>query len=659
MSKNKRKSKKRRSGPPHQPQAAPAPARQQSATKARVVLLGIVLAAAFFWWQQSDPATLPLESTQAISTDSSPAIPAPTTPPAVIQADNSPKISVTAEHGTEAIAASTNNQLKAFAKIILKARTLETAELTSLLEPMLAKDFTCGPLRPQKLAEEFDDGAIRVRRSANDLLTNKSEKSPETSQHQGASGLATALQALVQPWQDKPSAWCKFKQFLIEPSSDIISTTSYYEIGSRKPGNQQEGQGIGQHARWVCRWQPATQESPPRLLNIQVSDFEETTARGKQGTLFSDCTAAVLRHRTDLENQFFHGTSYWRGRIEKRYRIPYFGQQGLAIGDVNGDGLDDIYLLQPGGLPNRLLIHQADGTVVDQSQEAGVDILDFTRSALLIDLDNDGDQDLVVSMWQRLMFLENDGQGHFTAKAVLSDMKAAYSLAAADYDQDGDLDLFACIYYPKQAAADRVAEPIPYYNATNGGKNILVRNEGNWKFHDATDEVGLGENNYRFSFAASWDDFDNDGDVDLYVANDFGPNHLYRNDKGHFSDVAASIGAEDMNFGMSASWGDFNRDGWMDLYISNMFSSAGNRVTFQSNFKSDLDDKLRNKYQKLARGNTLLVNHGGKFADVSNEQQVTVGRWAWGSLFVDVNNDGWEDLMVANGFLTGKKPDDL
>ena len=637
-----------------------------------VALLGLVLFGVLVGCQQSDQADAPLASAPAEKSTppqvtpapgsakkpslAAKAVPSPSEPVAqIIQADDSPKIKVKADQGTEAIAASTNGQLKALAKVILKARTLDASQLASELAPLVAENFACGPLRPQGLVDEFDDGAIIVRRSEK----ADEEEQADAKEYQGSNGLATALKSLVKPWEDKQVAWCKFKQFLIEPGTDAISSTSYYELGSKNSDDVKQGQGTGQHARWVCRWEPGVGDQPPRLLGIEVSDFEETIARSQHGTIFSDCTVSVLGHHADIENQLFHGTNYWRGRIEKRYRIPYFGQQGLAIGDVNGDGLDDLYLLQPGGLPNRLLIHQADGTVVDQSQEAGVDILDFTRSALLIDLDNDGDQDLVVSMWQRLMFLSNDGQGHFTPKAVLSDMKAAYSLAAADYDQDGDLDVFACIYYPKKAAADRIAEPIPYYNATNGGKNVLVRNEGNWEFENVTDEVGLGKNNYRFSFSASWDDYDNDGDVDLYVANDFGPNHLYRNDDGYFTDIAEKVGAEDRNFGMSASWGDFNRDGWMDMYISNMFSSAGNRVTFQSNFKSDLDEDHKNKYRVLARGNTLLANHGGQFADVSDEQHVTVGRWAWGSLFVDVNNDGWEDLMVANGFITGTKTDDL
>ncbi len=87
--------------------------------------------------------------------------------------------------------------------------------------------------------------------------------------------------------------------------------------------------------------------------------------------------------------------------------------------------------------------------------------------------------------------------------------------------------------------------------------------------------------------AASWEDYDQDGDLDLYVANDFGRNNLYRNDDGQFVDVAAEAGVEDISAGMSVSWGDYNNDGQADLYVGNMFSSAGNRVTYQRQFSSD------------------------------------------------------------------------
>ena len=202
---------------------------------------------------------------------------------------------------------------------------------------------------------------------------------------------------------------------------------------------------------------------------------------------------------------------------------------------------------------------------------------------------------------------------------------------------------------------------MPYHDAKNGVQNVLLINDGDWEFRDATAEVGLDENNRRFSYAAAWEDFDHDGDMDLYVANDFGRNNLYRNDQGRFKDVAAEAGVEDMSAGMSVAWSDFDRDGHMDLYVGNMFSSAGNRITYQRRFQSQSSNRdVQSQFQRHARGNTLFRNLGnGKFDDVSVTSGVTMGRWSWGSIFADINNDGWDDLLVGNGMVTSKNPDDL
>ena len=189
---------------------------------------------------------------------------------------------------------------------------------------------------------------------------------------------------------------------------------------------------------------------------------------------------------------------------------------------------------------------------------------------------------------------------------------------------------------------------------------MLLANLGGFRFGDVTAQVGLDQNNTRWSFAAAWEDFDRDGDPDLYVANDFGRNSLYRNDSGRFTDVAAGAGVEDMAAGMSVAWGDFNRDGGADLYIGNMFSAAGNRVSYQRQFAPGAGDVPG--LQRMARGNTLFAAAGdgaGNFTDVSVAAGVTAGDWAWSSAFADLNNDGWQDLVVANGYLTNSRQDDL
>ena len=195
---------------------------------------------------------------------------------------------------------------------------------------------------------------------------------------------------------------------------------------------------------------------------------------------------------------------------------------------------------------------------------------------------------------------------------------------------------------------------------------MLWKNKGDWSFEDISEKVGLDIDNTRFSLAASWEDYDNDGDLDLYVANDFGRNCLYQNqgmqpnDLPFFKNIAGDLNLEDTSAGMSTNWGDINRDGRMDLYVSNMFSSAGNRITFQNQFKTEVDQSVRSHYQRMARGNTLFQgNIDGSFTDVSMTTQTTMARWCWGSTFTDLNNDGWVDILAANGFITAEDTGDL
>ena len=176
-------------------------------------------------------------------------------------------------------------------------------------------------------------------------------------------------------------------------------------------------------------------------------------------------------------------------------------------------------------------------------------------------------------------------------------------------------------------------------------------------------------NNRRFSLAAVWEDYDNDGDQDLYVANDFGRKNLYRNDlildgkrqpEARFTDVAAQAGVEDIGAGMSAAWGDADHDGLRDLYVSNMFSSAGRRIAYQSKFQSGATAADLAGYRRHARGNSLFRNKGdGTFSDIAEPSGTFMGRWAWASLYADINNDSWEDLYVCNGFYTRPDPGDL
>jgi len=418
---------------------------------------------------------------------------------------------------------------------------------------------------------------------------------------------------------------------------------------------------IEQHLEWTCDWTEVT--STPKLQYISAVSFQETQSKGRW---FADRTLEVFGDDPSYRDQLQFGLNHWLSRIEVTHGMYVFAEYGVAVGDVNNDGLEDVYICQPGGLPNRLLIHQADGSVRDGAQDAGVDWLDHTSSALFVDFDNDGDQDLAIALEsRRVLLLQNDGTGSFQLAQELNiEDRHVQGLCAADFDNDSLVDLYLTVAFAdEQARPDEKRPKFSYHDANEGGANVLFRNKtiaGRLQFQNVTREVGLDVNNRRHSLAAAWEDFDNDGDQDLYVANDYGQNCLYRNDHGLFTEIAPAVGAVDFGSGMSVSWSDFDRDGWMDLYVGNMFSSAGNRITRQDEFRPSSDKQLRRVLSRFAKGNTLFRNEQGRgFVEPTSATDVQMGRWAWSSPFVDLNNDGWTDMFVANGYVTGDDERDL
>ncbi|MBT4466359.1 MAG: VCBS repeat-containing protein, partial [Planctomycetes bacterium] len=294
------------------------------------------------------------------------------------------------------------------------------------------------------------------------------------------------------------------------------------------------------YATWFY---PADKDSAPLLRSVRLESYQQTSTAKP---LFSDVSAAVFskvpRHRQEL----LHGVDKYINKTDRIIGSSLIGSQGMALGDVNGDGLDDIYLAQQGGLANRLYIHQKDGSVIENAASAGVDFLDNTRGVLLCDFDNDGDQDLAVAVGANILIAYNDGTGIFTERAALrmTDPADVYSMTAGDPDNDGDLDIYACRYV---LGGIMGGVPTPYHDADNGAANFFWRNDGNQKWTESAAAVGLDDNNHKFSMAAVWHDLDDDGDLDLYVSNDFGRNNLYINDgQGHFSDQAIALGADDI-----------------------------------------------------------------------------------------------------------------
>ncbi|MDQ2712322.1 MAG: VCBS repeat-containing protein, partial [Acidobacteriota bacterium] len=435
-------------------------------------------------------------------------------------------------------------------------------------------------------------------------------------------------------------------QFYILPD-DIVR----YEISSKRDGKLSYRVGS-----WRVRWGGGAV--------TEFSPLEEHIASAS-APWFRDVTAAALYRNPALTEQLTRGIPYWRARLDPAGGIDVYGSNGIAVGDIDNDGVDEVYGCQPGGLPNLLLKFNEDGSFSNITKEWGVDLLDDTSCALFLDLRNTGRQDLVVLRSSGPVLFLNEGN-HYRLRTDAFRFETApkggfTGMASADFDRDGKLDLYLCCYVYFQSEA-QYTYASPYHDAQNGPPNFLFRNklneDGNGFFEDCTAETGMMENNNRFSFAPAWCDYNDDGWPDLYVANDFGKKNLYRNDKGSFRDVAKEAGVEDMGPGMSASWFDYDHDGKADLYVANMWTDAGQRITRDPKFAPA--KAAPEAYEAHTMGNSLFRNRGnGTFEDTTKQEHVGFGRWAWSSGGHDLDNDGNPEIYITAGMLTNSSSVDL
>jgi tetratricopeptide (TPR) repeat protein len=409
---------------------------------------------------------------------------------------------------------------------------------------------------------------------------------------------------------------------------------------------------------WRTEWSYDKSRNAPEAWKVHRWQASEEILSVTDGAAFIDVTSHALGGAESYTTQMLRGSDYWRTVLDGACGIDVYGNNGIAAGDFDNDGFDDLYVCQPAGLPNRLYRNRGDGTFEDVTEKSGVGVLDNTACALFADFQNNGLQDLLVVCGSGPLLFLNKGDGTFAIKRdafkFANPPQGSFTHAAvADYDRDGRLDIYFCLY-SYYLGLDQYHYPVPYFDARNGPANCLLHNEGNATFVERTEAAGLNVDNNRYSFACAWGESVSNGLPDLYVANDFGRNNLYRNKgDGTFTTVSRSAHIEDVGAGMSACWSDFNNDGNQDIYVANMWSSAGQRVSTQKPFQEKASEDIRALYRQHARGNTLYRNQGnGEFQNITQQAGVEMGRWAWCSDLWDFDHDGYPDLYIANGYIS-------
>ena len=362
-------------------------------------------------------------------------------------------------------------------------------------------------------------------------------------------------------------------------------------------------------------------------------------------------------HFNDLTVQAGIGFQNISGTAQKQYIIES-QSAGVGFWDYDNDGDLDLYFTNGTTLEdsitlknpkdtsstNRLYRNDGDGSFTDLTAASHLGVDGWNMGCTMADYDNDGDLDLYITRWGANRLYRNDGGGSFTdcsQAAGVADTGWGIGCAFGDYDDDGDLDLYVANYIDF-----RLHGP-PYYDrwcnhngiqAACGPKgfpaqpDVLYRNEGDGTFSDQSVRAGLNRPPY-YGMGVTWTDLDGDRDLDLYVANDGHPNNLYRNDgQGHFSDTAllsgvAFSGTGRAQAGMGVALGDYDNDARPDIFVTN--------------FSQDHNTLYHNE------GNLFFVDRSGQ-AGLSGNSRPFMG---WGTFFFDYDNDGDLDLFVANGHL--------
>ena len=360
----------------------------------------------------------------------------------------------------------------------------------------------------------------------------------------------------------------------------------------------------------------------------------------------------------------FQNTVVQRGSENVLNYPYYFNGGGVAVGDINNDGLTDIFFTG-NQVANKLYLNKGDFKFEDITDRAGVAKFQGWRTGVtMADFNQDGYLDIYVcrsaandSTLRRNLLFVNNGDLTFTERAAefgIDDSSYSTQAAFFDYDKDNDLDLFV------------LNHSLPQYAGFN---NMLVNNKkkkaaafhsklfrnDNGKYHDVSEKAGLTNNVLSFGLGIAVADINTDGWLDVYVSNDFNEEDYFYINKGNgtFRESVRDAMGHVSLFSMGSDVADFNNDGLPDVFTADMLPETNERIKLSSG-----DDNY-DKYSILVNAgfhhqtmrNMLQLNNGdGTFSEIGQLAGVSSTDWSWAPLFADFDNDGWKDLYVSNGY---------
>ncbi len=327
----------------------------------------------------------------------------------------------------------------------------------------------------------------------------------------------------------------------------------------------------------------------------------------------------------------------------------------ILVYDLDEDGRSEIVAVGAArALWNRGGSRFEDAPLVDHPSV-------FAETGVIADLDGDGHPDLLAPRVRGdLVLYRGDGQGRFPEEPEITPrfeepLRAPSALTVGDVDADGDLDAWLAQYQPAYREGQM---PTPFYDANDGHPSHLLRNRGDGVLEPGTEAAGLAPKRFRRTYASTFVDLDEDGDLDLLVVSDYSGIDLHHNDgRGHFSDANDTLKGDRHLFGMSASFADFDLDGRLDFFVAGMASTTARRLEALGLGRPDRPE-IQEMRMRMAFGNRMYLARDGGFEEPAFREQVARTGWTWGTTALDFDNDGDPDLFAANGHASGESTTD-